>query len=200
MQNFDNIISIGFNCGTTHLAQLFKNYKRCSPFDWVISSPISSQKIINSLYVNNIDDIIDKIKFDQNNNIIEYDICAPHYSEDEYKDKLKRRLTTLYESLNNVEINILFLYVALCSAENCIDHNEIIKISKIINLFRPKDTYKIIFIENHIVYNEQNKNILFENNIDYIKVEKVQEERFWIFPCLHAIKNKYTNLEFHRTE
>jgi|VirMetMinimDraft_7_1064189.scaffolds.fasta_scaffold230735_1 hypothetical protein len=65
-------------------------------------------------------------------------------------------------------------------------YQDIIKLYKIISLFREEGTYKIVFVDAE--YTQEHKQQLTNYNIDYIQGDPVEVEKFWIYPCIEKIK------------
>ena len=193
---FHQILSLGYDCDSTYIVKFFKIYKGCSPFDWIKSKPESVLKLIALLYTYSMNDIMEKIIFNDNNTVEELQLYAPHYSQNEFKDKMNRRLRELFYSLTDLNKNILFFYSGEYNTKKTINSEEIIKISKLITLFRPLNTFRIILIENSDVYVDENVNIYAPHGIVYLKIDAVDTGRFWVEPCRFAIKKAFPDLEF----
>lgn len=201
--SFDQIISLGYNCAVTELTKQFKIFHGNHPFEWIISSPKTAQVILSYLYVHDdIDDIVNKLNFisgTELNNISEFSMSVPHYTEIEFKHKMKRRIQRFYENLVNVEKKLLFVYAGKCDTyTEKIDQNNIIKISKLIQLYRPISTFRIVLIENSEMYRDSEYELYSMNNIDYIKIDRVDLERFWVIPMAFGIKKLYPDLKLYR--
>ena len=193
---FHQILSLGYDCDATYIVRFFKIYKGCSPFDWVKSKPDSVSKVIALLYTYTMHDIMNKIVFDDKNNIEELNIYAPHYNQQEFRDKINRRLRDFFYSLTDLNKNLLFFYSGEYNTDKTINTEDIIKISKLISLFRPLETFRIILIENSDVYKNEHVETYKSHGIVYLKIDRVDTGTFWVEPCRFAIKKAFPKLEF----
>jgi hypothetical protein len=194
MSHFDIILSLGTACGSTHICREFRNiYKTCSPFDWLVSSPKSAVKLISLIYSYEINDIVQKVasNLTDDNRNPEFDLWFPHYTNEEFISKLERRLYKFKNLLYCSDASILLTYIGQCNVDDKLDKQELIKISKLISLFRPLSSYKIVLIENNAVYDVDKIEEYREHNIEYLKVDKVELEKFWIYPCYYKIKEHF---------
>jgi hypothetical protein len=197
---FHQIISFGYDCDATYIVRFFEIYKGCSPFDWIKSKPESVSKILALLYTYGMHDITTKLTFNDKNTVEELNLWAPHYNESEFKDKMNRRLRNFYYSLTDLTQNILFFYSGEYDTDNTINPEDIIKLSKLIKLYRPLNTFRIILIENSDAYKNEHINIYIPNGIVYLKIDRVDTGTFWVEPCRFAIKKAFPNLEFVKKE
>lgn len=206
------LVCIGHNCAATHIAQECGIYAGCSPTDWTICSPTSTLKILSWLYSYDLIDCVKKFfDFvdlpDRKNYNVEWDIYAPHHSEhtgnsgfgyyhysEHTREKVQRRFERLYQLLTDQSEQLILLYVGPCqkgSIKSLSDEpfRSLKKISALVSLFRPKSTYRICFID--VDYDGDKVAELAKDNIDYLQGFPVEEERFWVLPCVDILRRFY---------
>lgn len=194
------VICIGYNCACTIIGREMKILKECYPFDWGFSSPSSISRVLSSLYIDGVDKTLHKImKFEpgytHENYVKDFGLYYPHYSIND-REKFKRRLERLLSALRDTSEETIFLYTSPAHHTHYFDYDgqwltkdvyeDIKKLYNIISLFRPPNTFRIIFVDSE--YTLEHKQSLDGYNIHYIQGDPVETERFWIYPCIDKIR------------
>lgn len=199
---YNTILSIGSSCSCSEIIRHFKEFKGNSPFDWTINKPSSILKILSCLYSYSIDELVDKFFND------EFEIHCPHHfpsMNDEHlsnfnhlkyyssynnsRENMKRRFKRLYDMLFDSNTVLLLLYTQLDKdREDSID--DYIKIQHLIQLYRPKHTFRIVIID--ITYSDDRQKILEHHNIDYNPIERLDNENYLIIPCINLLEQQYS--------
>jgi len=184
--NFTQIVNLGYNCGATETVKRFVLYRHCSPFDWNITTPLSLCHFLSFLYVYGVEKSLEKFMDFGDEKVNSFGVYMPHFSVGD-RDKFFRRIKRLEEDLLS-ERNILFVYIgthtSLAEMEGKIVGSDLEKLQKIIGLFRPQNTYRLAYVH-------QTREVI-DASIDDLLVPLVPEEKYWIFPCTTALKNKYS--------
>lgn len=184
----DCIISLGYNCAVSEVVSQIKCFQGCSPFDWCFVEPKSVNKVLSSLYTFEPEEILNLYEI-KNEAIPFFKIKSPHYKPDD-RGKMERRISRFLTTLKSNK-SILFVYAfpyrrEILQFSSFLD--DLVKMSKILQLFRAKDTFRIA-----VLHPEEclAKKILENHNIDEISLPYVPEEKYWIFPLLQALKENY---------
>ena len=196
------LVTIGKDCTATHIAEEHPMYMGRSPFDWTMCSPASVAKIIGCMYTYAIPDIVSKFfQFEEKGGVPgvgnynrEFDINAPHhdgaYAEqsggiyhpsENTKEKVLRRFERLKQILENTEEFVYFLYVGHIKPTEKKPYGDLLRVRKVIGLFRPYDTFRIVFLDSSHTSNGPPE-------IDCITTIPAEEHRYWIYPAREVLE------------
>ena len=196
-----DVYCIGYNCSTVLVSKELQLRKYASVFDWCHVGPTGVSSVLAYLYINGVDKTFKKLIPDISNtesNIESgFEMLMPHYKNtQESRDKFLRRLKRLNILLNDTDRNILFLYVGPAHPSHRLEIggellsdqpiNGLIKISKIISMYRPKNTYQICCIDSGEMSTDISK-----FNIKHFSGPIVELEKFYIYPCMDIVRKNY---------
>jgi len=195
------VMNLGHDCSSTMICQHLLEYNGHGPFDWVLSTPISLCKFLSYLFIHGVDKTVELFA-----EIKPLSEIVPHWlTELEFNvvhwdkigmDKIRRRIQRFYDTITDKNIFIIFTYIN--HDQNELLPNEtvppnLIKVSKMLSLFRPQNTFKIAFL--HAEAFPCDTTGFEEASIDRIEVPHVSATRYWIWPCVQRLKNKYNLTE-----
>lgn len=198
------LLSIGSSCLATHVADEIDLYAGRSPLDWTLCKPISMARIVACLYTHTIEEFLDKFftfqekgpKSAPDNDTAhtnynkEFDIYAPHHegkyadyeSHGQYspsentREKCARRAERLLSILKDKDDPLYLLYVGDIFPTEDKPYEDLMKVRNLISLFRPLDTF-------HIIYIDTNHTAAAPPEIECLISRQVPKHTYWIYPC-----------------
>ena len=191
----DNIVNLGFNCSSTMVARRLALFAGCSPFDWCIVNTRTILDVFCCMFVHSIDECVEKFMRDIENSGGGFGVNAPHHTAND-REKIRRRFQRLLDLVKNRDKNILFTFISTHVPREDMGNDQVyfdlLKLSKIISLFRPTETFKIVFV--HC----QDLSVPLEGNVENIQLPITENPNNWVWPCHHHLKLKY-GLEENQT-
>jgi len=196
--SFDKLINLGINCATTEAMQQLEIFSGNSPFDWCVSTPDCTNLFILNLYLQGLEDTCDKyFDFDTNRNEFGdsnvFGMRIPHLKE--YgKDKAKTRIEKFLKNLLDTESKILFTVLGMFDNRQinvCNYEDDILRMKSLISLFRPENSFEIcVCYCGYFSFGSLDK-LRKENGFSIIEISRVPEEKYWVFPLLSHVSDKY---------